>query len=90
MSAWKGVGTLELVKAFVWTCDNCGSENFEWASWVQPASIEGRGIGEVVDQAVTEAGGSAEALGDDRDGPMALTQVRCRHCGADFEATAVR
>jgi hypothetical protein len=83
----RSLRTTEIHQAYFWTCDDCGQDNFERAVRVDPESVEGRDIGEFAKQAISEAGDAAEALGIVIDGDwlMAPSQVKCAHCGAEFQ-----
>jgi hypothetical protein len=86
MSAWNGVRQVELVQAFLWTCEDCGRDNFERAIRVEPESLEGQEVAEFAKSAAEEANESAQALGIEIGGDflMAPTSVKCQHCGAEF------
>ena len=86
MSAWNSVRQVELVQAFLWTCEDCGRDNFERAVTVEPESMEGQEVTELVQQVTDDANESAQALGIEVGGDwlMAPPHVTCRHCGAEF------
>jgi hypothetical protein len=86
MSTWNSVREVELVQAFLWTCDDCGRDNFERAITVDPESTEGQEVAEFTRLATEDANESVQALGLEVGGDwlMAPRQVKCRHCGAEF------
>ena len=65
---------IELVPAFVWTCDNCGRDNFERAI-VCELSPEER-------QEINEANGIED--GEMGDWMLAPEEVKCPHCDAGY------
>jgi hypothetical protein len=66
---------VELHPAFVWDCDECGSQNFERAIIPPFATVEEEEIArDILDVAVGEG-----------FPVMAPMQVLCRVCGADFK-----
>lgn len=73
--------TVDLVQAFLWTCDECGRDNFERGITVSPESIHPEDIPWVADSESVrewlEAGGEGAWL-------MAPDHVKCRHCGSEF------
>jgi len=83
----RGLRTVELVQAFLWTCDDCGRDNFERAVLLDPESVEGSEAAEFTDSAVAEVGEAADVLGIQVGGDwvMAPSHVRCTHCGAEFD-----
>jgi len=80
--------TVELHQAFLWTCEECGRDNFERAVHLAPESVEGRELSLQAREAYADASEAAEALGVELDGAwlMAPSRVRCPHCGTEFEA----
>jgi hypothetical protein len=89
MAAWNGVRTVELAQAFLWTCDDCGRDNFERAVTVGPESLEGQEVAELALHVAGEANESAQALGIEVGGDwlMAPRRVKCQHCRAEFATT---
>jgi len=84
MSVNNDVRTVELAQAFVWTCDDCGRDNFERGTVMPPGAINPAGI-------CMESPEQAEAIqewlesGGSGDFVMQPARVRCRHCNAEFE-----
>lgn len=76
-------GTVELLQAFLWTCDACGRDNFERAITVAPEAIhpselpQGCGMDSETLQEWLESGGGGDWV-------AAPARVKCRHCGAEF------
>lgn len=66
--------SVDLHQAFLWTCDDCGRDNFERAITVDPESIHPDDLAE-----------AREAFGDGIF-LKAPTRVTCEHCGARFAA----
>jgi hypothetical protein len=77
------VRTVELVQAFLWTCDDCGRDNFERAITVSPESISPDNLPESVDPEILEQWTSA---GGEGCFMMAPDRVKCSHCQAEFAA----
>ena len=80
------VRTVDLVQAFMWTCDDCGRDNFERAITLAPESVDPNDLPDSVDpemiQEWAEVGGNGLlAMGPDR--------VQCCHCGAKFSALEI-
>jgi hypothetical protein len=75
---------VDLVQAFLWTCDDCGRDNFERAITVSPESIDPNNLPEGFndkDEEITEwitSGGEVVWL-------AAPDHVTCRHCGSEFD-----
>jgi rubredoxin len=78
---------VELHPAHLWTCDDCGRDNFERAIRVEPESLEGQEVYELTQLLAEEANESAEVLGIVVGGEWTMRpdHVKCRHCGAEFE-----
>lgn len=81
MASGEGMRTVELVQAFVWTCDDCGRDNFERAVTVAPESISADDLPDGIDPEMmrewAESGGEGAFA-------MAPDRVLCRHCTASF------
>lgn len=79
---------VELHQAFLWTCEECGRDNFERAVHLSPESVEGRELSLRAREAYGDASEAAEALGVETDGAwlMAPSRVRCSSCSAEFKA----
>lgn len=81
MATGEGLRAVELFQAFVWTCDDCGRDNFERGVTVAPESIPLDDLPDSVDpemvEAWREAGGSGSFV-------MSPTRVKCQHCSATF------
>ncbi len=77
---------VELHQAFTWICDDCGRDNFSRAIRVEPESIEGQEIAQLVNRAVAEANEATETLGlmVNGDWIMAPEVVRCTYCKSLF------
>lgn len=80
--------SVDLHQAFLWTCEDCGRDNFERAVAVEPESREGRLFADLTDHAVDEVN---EVLGERGASAglclvMAPEMVRCPHCGAEYES----
>ena len=84
MATGGDVRTVEMNQAFVWTCDDCGRDNFERAIVVAPESIDLDDLPDSVDpesiREWAEAGGEGVFA-------MAPDRVTCRHCRAEFRST---
>lgn len=77
---------VELVQAFLWTCDKCGRDQFERAVSIDPEAIEGTEMAEIVDAAVSRFIDSSEDIEiTSGDWLIAPDCVKCNHCGAEFE-----
>jgi len=80
--------TVELVQAFLWTCDDCGRDNFERAITVSPESIN-------PDDLPTSSYEDADAIrewlqeGGEGSWVKAPSQVLCKHCGGEFDAAPI-
>jgi hypothetical protein len=78
--------TVELLRAFLWTCDDCGRDNFERAVTISPESIDPENLPEVPGldretlQEWIESGGQGEWV-------TAPRHVRCKHCNARFDVS---
>ena len=77
--------SVELHLAFLWTCDECGRDNFARAVTVAPESVDLENLpvgsheeGERIREFL-EAGNEGGFL-------QAPTRVRCAHCHAEFKA----
>ena len=68
--------TVELVQAFAWTCEECGTDHFARAVTVPPEAIE-------------EMLSPGEVFPTDGDGEyvMAPERVTCPDCGTEYETT---
>lgn len=69
---------VELHDAYVWDCDSCGRENFERAVVVAPESLDPE-----TRAALADVAGDDWITGDFTTRPDV---VRCRACGAEFDA----
>ncbi len=81
MATGEGVRTTELVQAFLWTCDDCGRDNFERAITIAPESINQGDLPSGLDaddlrEWAQQGGNGLLAMAPDR--------VRCGHCRAEF------
>ncbi len=74
--------TVELIQAFVWTCDECGRDNFERGVSLSPESIAIDQLPDAMDaetfQAWTQAGGEGAFM-------TAPSRVTCPHCNSQFD-----
>lgn len=79
--------TVELHAAFVWTCDDCGRDNFTRGVTVAPESID---PGDLPDARNADAEAIGEWLesGGGGDFLMAPDAVTCGHCGSRFATEA--
>lgn len=86
MSTGGHVRTVELVQAFVWTCDECGQDNFERAITLAPESIDPDDLPSTGGMDPEEV---REWLEEGGQGVWvtAPTHVKCRHCGTEFDTT---
>jgi hypothetical protein len=77
--------TVELFQAFLWTCDDCGRDNFERGITVAPESIsrEDLPVGVGIDTEAIQEWMENGCHGDWVTNP---SKVRCSHCGSEFEA----
>lgn len=73
--------TTELIQAFLWTCDDCGKDNFARAITVAPEEIDAADISKPLSEYLEEGG-----EGDWLRGP---DDVTCGHCGSEFRAEVV-
>lgn len=78
--------TVELVQAFVWTCDECGRDQFERALRIEPESIEASAVATFVQEAIDQIGEISDALGLEfsNDWTVAPKEVECKNCGSKF------
>lgn len=78
---------VELVQAFLWTCDECGRDQFERAINIDSEAMEGSEAAELVDAAVSELRNVSVDLGIHVGGNwfIAPDHVKCNHCGSEFE-----
>jgi hypothetical protein len=76
--------TVELVQAFLWTCEECGRDNFERAITLESESIDPDDLPEA---AGTDPETVREWLQSGGEGAWvtAPSHVRCQHCGAEFD-----
>jgi hypothetical protein len=78
--------TVELVQAFLWTCDGCGRDNFERGVTIDIEAID-------VDRFPASSPEATELIRDwiEAGGETRFVErpdhVRCRHCGAGFATT---
>lgn len=63
--------TIELHQAFMWTCDNCGSEHLARAIRLGPKEAEARGLD--------------PGLAKDGCWLVAPKEVSCRYCGRKYQ-----
>lgn len=77
--------TVELFQAFVWTCEECGQDNYERAVRISPESID---LENLPAGSFEEAESIREFLlqGGEGDFLQAPQHVRCRECSAEFDA----
>lgn len=73
----------ELIPAYVWTCDECGRDNFGRMTRLEPESIDLDNMpdhldGDDIREWIAE-GGEGEFL-------ISPTSVTCQHCGVTFFA----
>jgi hypothetical protein len=82
------VRTVELIQAFLWTCEDCGRDNFERGITISPESIDPEdppdtpGADPDTIRDWLEAGGEGGFV-------VAPDQVKCRHCGSEFGTSEV-
>jgi hypothetical protein len=69
--------TVELHLAYLWTCDNCGRDNFDRAVSVPASAVTLEGQSEEVREWI-ESGES----GDFQAKP---DRVKCLHCSAEYD-----
>lgn len=69
------VRSIELHPAFVWTCEDCGRENFTRVVRLEP---------ELVPDLIPEDR-RAEVEGREGDWCLAPDRVTCAYCGAEYE-----
>lgn len=77
--------TVELRQAFMWTCDECGAENFARA-----IAVESKTQQEVEEQIRGDLGlEEYESIPEGHGGQfvMAPTTVTCTHCCTEYETT---
>jgi len=85
MATGRDVRTVELVQAFLWTCDECGRDNFERSVTVAPESIDPDDLPDVpgLDSDTIrewlETGGG--------EWVTAPQHVKCQHCGSEFDTS---
>ena len=76
------MNTVELHQAFLWTCDDCGRDNFARAVTLAPESVDPDDLpGDLADEVRewVESGGDGAFL-------ASPDRVTCDHCGATFRA----
>lgn len=78
--------TAELIPAYVWTCDDCGLDNFGRMVRLEPESIDLDDLpGHLDADDIREwiaGGGEGEFL-------ISPERVTCPHCGATYDAEYV-
>jgi hypothetical protein len=79
---------VELHQAFVWTCEDCGRDNFERGTIIEPEAMAGTPEQLRSEAELQEANICLSALDiDARVGFTWMTapvRVTCGHCGAKF------
>lgn len=78
--------TVELVQAFLWTCDECGRDNFERAITIEPESIDKDELPFLTNTTQEEVADWISG-GGDCDFLMAPQFVKCRYCDEVFDTS---
>jgi rubredoxin len=79
------VDAVELHQAFLWTCEECGRDNFERAITIAPESIDPDDLPSVLGLEPEEVKEWMES-GGGGSWTTAPTHVCCPHCEARFRA----
>lgn len=88
MSTGGEVRVVELIQAFLWTCDECGHDNFERAITVSPESIDLENLPVTTFEEAEEIKAFLEE-GGEGDFVSAPNRVRCKFCQSEFDTTVV-
>lgn len=70
---------VELFTAYLWTCNDCGRDNFVRSVVLEPGAVD---VDELPDSEAIRDWIEAVGTGNFCTIP---TAVRCEHCGAEFE-----